>query len=39
MSQSTGQNGYIGWANLDGTNSASETMDEMNGKCGIQDRR
>jgi Flp pilus assembly protein TadG len=27
-------NGEIGWANLDGSNSASETEDEMNGYCG-----
>jgi Flp pilus assembly protein TadG len=29
-------NGEIGWANLDGTNSASETVAEMNGKCGSE---
>jgi Flp pilus assembly protein TadG len=28
-------NGEIGWANLDGTNSAAETEDEMNGYCGV----
>ena len=28
--------GYIGWANLDGSNSASETRAEMNGKCGTR---
>jgi Flp pilus assembly protein TadG len=27
-------NGNIGWANLDGSNSASETADELNGHCG-----
>lgn len=32
--QSTIPGGYIGWANLDGSNSASETKAEMNGKCG-----
>lgn len=26
--------GEIGWANLDGSNSAAETEDEMNGHCG-----
>lgn len=35
-SQSTIPGGYIGWANLDGTNSASETKAEMNGKCGTK---
>jgi Flp pilus assembly protein TadG len=29
-------NGQIGWANLDGTNSAAETEAEMNGKCGTK---
>jgi len=29
-------NGEIGWANLDGSNSASETVAEMNGKCGTE---
>ncbi len=33
-SQSSIPGGYIGWANLDGSNSASETKAEMNGKCG-----
>jgi hypothetical protein len=33
-SQSTIPGGYIGWANLDGSNSASETAAEMNGACG-----
>jgi Flp pilus assembly protein TadG len=31
----TGANGYMGWANLDGTNSASNTTAEMNGWCGV----
>jgi len=31
----TGANGYVGWANLDGSNSASETAAEMNGHCGV----
>lgn len=34
--QSTTPGGYIGWANLDGSNSASETVAEMNGKCGTR---
>lgn len=28
--------GYIGWANLDGSNDAAETRAEMNGKCGTR---
>ncbi len=35
-SQSSTPGGYIGWANLDGSNSASETKAEMNGKCGTR---
>lgn len=35
-SQSAIPGGYIGWANLDGSNSASETVAEMNGKCGTR---
>lgn len=35
-SQSSIPGGYIGWANLDGSNSASETVKEMNGKCGTR---
>ena len=35
-SQSATPGGYIGWANLDGSNSASETVAEMNGKCGTR---
>ena len=35
MSASTGQNGYIGWANLDGSNNAAETVEELSGgSCG-----
>lgn len=35
-SQSAIPGGYIGWANLDGSSSASETVAEMNGKCGTR---
>lgn len=35
-SQSTIPGGYIGWANLDGSNDAAETRAEMNGKCGTR---
>ncbi|SFC26565.1 Putative Flp pilus-assembly TadE/G-like [Polaromonas sp. OV174] len=35
-SQGATPGGYIGWANLDGSNSASETRAEMNGKCGTR---
>lgn len=35
-SQSTIPGGYIGWANLDGSNDAAETRAEMNGKCGAR---
>lgn len=35
-SQSATPGGYMGWANLDGSNSASETRAEMNGKCGTR---
>lgn len=31
----TGAPGYMGWANLDGSSSASETVNEMNGHCGV----
>jgi Flp pilus assembly protein TadG len=31
----TGANGYVGWANLDGSNNAAETVAEMNGLCGV----
>jgi Flp pilus assembly protein TadG len=30
------QNGQIGWANLDGTNNANETRNEMLGYCGTK---
>lgn len=33
--QSAVSGGEIGWANLDGSNSASETEAEMNGYCGV----
>lgn len=29
-------NGHVGWANLDGSSSASETVDELNGHCGTE---
>jgi Flp pilus assembly protein TadG len=35
-SQATIPGGFIGWANLDGSNSASETTAEMDGKCGTR---
>jgi Flp pilus assembly protein TadG len=35
-SQGTTPGGYIGWANLDGSNDAAETRAEMNGKCGTR---
>ncbi|MBA2676221.1 pilus assembly protein TadG-related protein [Ramlibacter sp.] len=35
MSPGSGSGGQIGWANLDGSNSASETEHEMNGYCGV----
>jgi hypothetical protein len=35
-SQSSIPGGYIGWANLDGSNAASETKAEMNGHCGTR---
>lgn len=28
--------GQAGWTNLDGSNSANETVKEMNGKCGVR---
>jgi Flp pilus assembly protein TadG len=31
-----GAGGEIGWANLDGSNSASETVAELNGRCGTE---
>lgn len=36
MAQRTDQNGYIGWANLDGSNNANETVAELKGKCGVR---
>jgi Flp pilus assembly protein TadG len=36
MSQNAAAGGEIGWANLDGSNSASETEAEMNGSCGTK---
>lgn len=36
MAQNAAQGGQIGWANLDGSNSASETEAEMNGSCGTK---
>ena len=34
--QNAAQGGEIGWANLDGSNSASETEAELNGHCGTR---
>ncbi|HUR88791.1 MAG TPA: Tad domain-containing protein [Ramlibacter sp.] len=31
----SGAPGYVGWANLDGSNSAANTSAEMNGFCGV----
>lgn len=36
MGAGAATNGQIGWANLDGSNNAAETVAEMNGKCGSQ---
>lgn len=36
MAQNAAQGGQIGWANLDGSNSASETEAEMNNHCGTK---
>jgi Flp pilus assembly protein TadG len=36
MSPGGGTGGQIGWANLDGSNSAAETEREMNGYCGVE---
>ena len=36
MGQNVASGGEIGWANLDGTNSASETEEEMLGSCGTE---
>jgi hypothetical protein len=34
--QNAAQGGQIGWANLDGSNNASETESEMKGHCGTR---
>ena len=34
--QNAAQGGEIGWANLDGSNNASETEAELNGHCGTK---
>ena len=36
MAQNAATGGQIGWANLDGSNSASETEAELNGRCGAK---
>lgn len=36
MGAGTAGNGQIGWANLDGSNSASQTEAELNGHCGTE---
>jgi hypothetical protein len=36
MAQNAAAGGQIGWANLDGSNSASETEAELNGHCGTK---
>ena len=36
LSKTGATNGQIGWANLDGTNSASETNAELAGHCGTR---
>ncbi|OEZ32251.1 pilus assembly protein TadG-related protein [Variovorax boronicumulans] len=36
MAQNAAVGGQIGWANLDGSNSASETENELNGRCGAR---
>ena len=36
LSTATATNGQIGWANLDGSNNASETVAELNGYCGTK---
>ena len=36
MAQNAATGGQIGWANLDGSNSASETSAELNGRCGAK---
>ncbi|SEF33695.1 pilus assembly protein TadG-related protein [Variovorax sp. NFACC27] len=36
MAQNAATGGQIGWANLDGSNNASETESELNGRCGTK---
>jgi Flp pilus assembly protein TadG len=36
MGPGAATNGQIGWANLDGSSSANETVNEMNGHCGTR---
>lgn len=36
MAQNAAVGGQIGWANLDGSNSASETEAELEGRCGTR---
>jgi hypothetical protein len=36
MAQNAAVGGQIGWANLDGSNSASETEAELSGRCGAK---
>jgi len=36
MAQNAAAGGQIGWANLDGSNSASQTEAEMEGRCGTE---
>ncbi|SDY70206.1 Putative Flp pilus-assembly TadE/G-like [Variovorax sp. YR266] len=36
QAQNAATGGQIGWANLDGSNSASETEAELNGRCGTR---
>lgn len=36
LSKATATNGQIGWANLDGSNNASETVAELEGYCGTR---
>lgn len=36
MAQNAAQGGQIGWANLDGSNNASQTEEELEGSCGTE---
>jgi hypothetical protein len=36
LSTTSFSNGQVGWANLDGSSSASETASELNGRCGTR---